>query len=107
MTVSMAWISASMLAAALASDLDQLSAARFCTGVGVGALARWCPPMSPTAPRRPAAGPPHPPPGDRAWFHRRRRHRSAVLGRILLPENDFQNLFWIGVLPVVLIPLIW
>jgi len=104
MIVSMAWISASMLAAALASDLDQLSAARFCTGVGVGALA---PLVSAYV-------------TDGAPQARRTLHlaialgaigvggtASAVLGRILLPDTDFQSLFWIGALPVVLIPLIW
>ncbi|MFC0041534.1 MFS transporter [Actinomadura rayongensis] len=104
MTVAAAWISLSMLGAALASDLVQLGAARFCTGIGIGALA---PLVSALV-------------ADTAPAGRRTLHlaialgsigvggtASALLGRILLPGHPFQTLFWIGVLPILLIPLIW
>ncbi|WP_067479092.1 MFS transporter [Actinomadura hibisca] len=104
MVASVAWISAAMLAAALAGDLGQLGAARFCTGIGIGAL----------APLVSAFVVDHAPEG------RRTLHlaislgaigvggtASALLGRVLFPEHHFQTLFWIGVLPVVLVPLIW
>ncbi|MFC4911791.1 MFS transporter [Actinomadura gamaensis] len=104
LAVSVAWISASMLVAALAGNLTQLGASRFLTGVGIGALA---PLVSALV-------------SDGAPPKRRTLHlavalgsigvggaASALLGRSLLPEHPFQTLFWIGVLPVVLVPFIW
>ncbi|GAA2611961.1 MFS transporter [Actinomadura fulvescens] len=104
LVVSVAWISMSMLIAALAGDLTQLGAARFCTGIGIGALA---PLISALV-------------SDNAPAGRRTLHlaialgsigiggtTSALLGRFLLPEHHFQTLFWIGVLPLVLVPVIW
>ncbi|MCP2335765.1 MFS transporter [Actinomadura rupiterrae] len=104
LALSVGWISVSMLATALAGDLTQLGAGRFCTGIGIGALA---PLVSALV-------------SDGAPAGRRTLHlavalgsigvggtASALLGRFLLPEHGFQSIFWIGVVPVVLVPLIW
>ncbi|WP_439680799.1 MFS transporter [Embleya sp. MST-111070] len=103
LVVSVTWISVAMLGAALADDLTRLGAARFCTGIGIGALA----PLVSALVSRGA------PPG------RRTLHLaialgsigvggtvSALLGRFLLPEHHFRILFWIGVLAVLLVPFI-
>ncbi|PXX71510.1 AAHS family benzoate transporter-like MFS transporter [Nocardia tenerifensis] len=104
MVVAVCWISASMLAAAFVSDLQTLSAARFCTGIGIGALA---PLVSAFV-------------TDGAPAHRRTLHlaialgsigvggtASAFLGRLLLPDHHFQTLFLIGAVPILLAPVIW
>ncbi|MGV9673992.1 MFS transporter [Nocardia sp. NPDC003482] len=104
LTIVMVWISAAMLAAALAPDLTALGLARFCTGIGIGAL----------APLVGAAV------SDGAPPRRRTLHLaiamgsigiggtvSALLGRILLSHVHFQTLFLIGALAVVLAPVIW
>lgn len=80
MIVAVVWISASMLAATFAPGLGFLVAVRFCTGIGIGALAplvsayvadhapprraaehctsrsRWYPSVSEVSPRRCSAG---------------------------------------------------
>ncbi|MFD8098925.1 MFS transporter [Nocardia fluminea] len=104
MVAAVSWISMSMLLAAFAANLEMLSAARFCTGIGVGALA---PLVSAFV-------------TDGAPAHRRTMHlaialgaigiggtASAVLGRVLLPDTHFQMLFLIGALPILLAPVIW
>ncbi|MCG8917217.1 MFS transporter [Actinokineospora sp. PR83] len=104
MAVAVTWISASMLAAALAPDLTLLGAARFGTGIGIGALA---PLVSAFV-------------TDTAPANRRTLHlaialgaigvggtASALLGRALLPNTHFRTLFLLGTLAVVLVPVIW
>ncbi|MFC6880794.1 MULTISPECIES: MFS transporter [Actinomadura] len=98
------WISLSMLVAGLVPDLSSFAAARFCTGVGIGALA-------------PLVGAYV---TDSAPANRRTLHLaitmgaigvggtvSALLGRLLLPETPFQRLFLFGAVPIILVPLIW
>lgn len=98
------WISLSMLVAATAPGLGLFIAARFCTGVGLGAL---IPLMSAYV-------------ADRAPANRRTLHlavtlgfvgfggvTSALLGRLLLPDVHFQLLFLPGVLPILLLPVVW
>ncbi|MDL4816522.1 MFS transporter [Actinomadura opuntiae] len=104
LTVAVVWISASMAAATFVPSLGLFAAARFCTGVGIGALA---PLVSAYV-------------TDAAPPRRRTLHltvalgaigvggtASAVLGRLLLPDVHFQWLFLFGALPIVLVPLIW
>jgi AAHS family benzoate transporter-like MFS transporter len=100
----MAWISVAMLAAGLAPDLRWFAVARFCTGVGIGALA-------------PLIGAYV---TDNAPPRRRTLHlaismgaigiggtASALLGRILLPDVEFQVLFLFGAVSLLLVPAIW
>lgn len=104
LTVAVVWISAAMAAATFAPSLGLFAAARFCTGVGIGALA---PLVSAYV-------------TDAAPPRRRTLHLtialgaigvggtvSAVLGRLLLPDVHFQWLFLFGALPVLLVPVIW
>ncbi|MFB4302145.1 MFS transporter [Actinomadura sp. NTSP31] len=103
LTAAVVWISASMVAATFAPSLDLFAATRFCTGVGIGALA---PLVSAYV-------------TDGAPPRRRTLHltvalgalgvggtASAVLGRLLLPDLHFQWLFLVGALPVLLVPAI-
>lgn len=104
LTVAVAWISLSMLAAALAPEFWFFAAVRVCTGLAIGALAPLVGAFV----------------ADGAPAHRRTLHitlamsslgvggiASALLGRLLLPDVHFQWLFLPGVLPIVLVPLIW
>ncbi|MDJ0105490.1 MFS transporter [Rhodococcus erythropolis] len=104
LTISVVWISMSMLVAALATDLTTLAAGRFFTGIGIGALAPLVAAMV----------------TDGAPPRRRTLHlaiamgaigiggtTSALLGRLLLPDVHFQVLFMIGALPILLAPVIW
>ncbi|WP_405640997.1 MFS transporter [Streptomyces uncialis] len=104
MVISLAWLSLSMLLSATADDLSVFAATRFFTGMGVGALIPLV-----TAYVSEAATP--------------SRHSlqvgvattglaiggiiTAVVGRSLLPEWDFRTLFLFGVIPLVLIPVVW
>ncbi|WP_329024242.1 MFS transporter [Streptomyces sp. NBC_00690] len=104
MVLSLAWLSLSMLLSAIADDLTLFAATRFLTGMGVGALIPLV-----TAYVSEAATP--------------SRHSlqvgvattglaiggiiTAVVGRSLLPEWDFRTLFLFGVIPLVLIPVVW
>ncbi|MBD2896603.1 Gentisate transporter [Actinomadura sp. RB99] len=103
LTVAVVWISASMAAATFVPSLGLFAAARFCTGVGIGALAPLVSAyVTDTAPPR-----------------RRTLHltialgamgiggtASALLGRLLLPGVHFQWLFLFGALPILLVPAI-
>ncbi|MFJ7125635.1 MFS transporter [Streptomyces sp. NPDC098101] len=104
MTVSLAWLSLSMLLSAVAGDLALFGATRFLTGMGIGALIPLV-----TAYVSEAADP--------------ARHSlqvgtattglavggivTGVVGRVLLPEWDFRTLFLFGAVPLVLIPVVW
>ncbi|KAB8159448.1 MFS transporter [Streptomyces sp. 3MP-14] len=104
MAVSLAWLSGAMLLSAVADDLTLFAATRFVTGVGIGALIPLV-----TAYVSDAATP--------------SRHSlqvgtattglaiggiiTGVVARTLLPEWDFHTLFLFGVLPLVLIPVVW
>lgn len=104
MTISLAWLSLSMLLSAVAGDLTLFAATRFLTGMGIGALIPLV-----TAYVSEAATP--------------ARHAlqvgtattglalggilTGVVGRTLLPEWDFRTLFLFGVIPLVLIPVVW
>ncbi|MFI6521491.1 MFS transporter [Spirillospora sp. NPDC050679] len=104
MAAAVAGISLAMLAAAAAPGLGAFAAARFATGVGIGALAPLVGAFV----------------TDGAPPRRRTLHlsiamgslgvggiASSLLGRLLLPEAHFQTLFWVGVIPIVTVPLIW
>lgn len=101
---SVAWVSLCMLLAGLAPGLGLFGAARFGTGIGIGALA-------PVVGAFVAGAAPK---------GRRALHLAvplgaigvggtgcALLGRLLLPETPFQRLFLIGALPLLAVPLIW
>ncbi|MFE0207152.1 MFS transporter [Streptomyces sp. NPDC058985] len=104
MVVSLTWLSLSMLLSAVAGDLTLFAATRFLTGMGIGALIPLV-----TAYVSEAATP--------------ARHAlqvgtattglaiggilTGVVGRTLLPEWDFRTLFLFGVVPLVLIPVVW
>lgn len=104
MAVSLVWLSLSMLLSALAGDLTLFGATRFLTGMGIGALIPLV-----TAYVSEAATP--------------ARHAlqvgtattglaiggiiTGVIGRALLPEGDFRTLFLFGVIPLVLVPVVW
>ncbi|MFE1591455.1 MFS transporter [Nocardia sp. NPDC058705] len=104
LTIAVAWISVSMLAAALAPTMALLGTARFATGIGVGGLAPLVGALV----------------SDHAPARRRTLHlavaigsigiggtASALLGRFLLPQHDFQLIFLIGAVPILLAPFIW
>lgn len=104
MVVSLAWLSLCMLLSAVAGDLTLFAATRFVTGMGIGALIPLV-----TAYVSEAATP--------------ARHSlqvgtattglavggiiTGVVGRTLLPEWDFRTLFLFGVVPLLLIPVVW
>lgn len=104
MVVSLVWLSLSMLLSAVAGDLTLFAATRFLTGMGIGALIPLV-----TAYVSEAATP--------------ARHAlqvgtattglaiggiiTGVIGRTLLPEGDFRTLFLFGVIPLVLVPVVW
>lgn len=104
MVVSLVWLSLSMLLSAVAGDLTLFAATRFLTGMGIGALIPLV-----TAYVSEAATP--------------TRHAlqvgtattglaiggiiTGVIGRTLLPEGDFRTLFLFGVIPLVLVPVVW
>lgn len=104
LAIAMAWISLSMLAAALAPSLVVFAVVRFCTGLALGAL---IPLVSAFV-------------ADQAPVRRRTLYLAiafgcigiggvivALIGRALLPGVHFQVLFLPGVLPILLVPLIW
>ncbi|MEU6258534.1 MFS transporter [Streptomyces sp. NPDC047043] len=104
MAVAIIWVSASMLGAALAPGLGFFTVVRFCTGIGIGALAPLVGAFV----------------TDSAPPHRRTLHlmvalgalgiggiASSLLGRLLLPDVHFQWLFLPGAVPVVIVPLVW
>ncbi|MEC3974467.1 MFS transporter [Amycolatopsis sp. H20-H5] len=104
MLVSLVWLSLSMLLSAVAGDFTLFAASRFLAGIGIGALIPLV-----TAYVSEAATP--------------ARHSlqvgtataglgvggiiTAVVGRVLLPQWDFHNLFFFGVIPLVLVPVVW
>ncbi|MFD7691658.1 MFS transporter, partial [Streptomyces sp. NPDC059781] len=104
MTISLAWLSLAMLLSAVAGNLALFGATRFLTGMGIGALIPLV-----TAYVSEAADP--------------ARHSlqvgtattglaiggivTGVVGRTLLPEWDFRTLFLFGVIPLILIPVVW
>ncbi|MBO2463941.1 MFS transporter [Actinomadura sp. LCR2-06] len=104
LALAMAWISLSMLGTAIAPGLALFASGRFCTGLGIGALA---PLVSAYA-------------TDGAPPRRRTLHLAIVLGfvpvggslsglfgRLLLPGLHFQWLFLFGAVPGLLVPVIW
>ncbi|MEV6265203.1 MFS transporter [Streptomyces sp. NPDC051784] len=104
MTISLAWLSAAMLLSAVAGTLALFGATRFLTGMGIGALIPLV-----TAYVSDAANP--------------ARHAlqvgtattglaiggivTGVVGRTVLPEWDFRTLFLFGVIPLLLVPVVW
>ncbi|WP_306322804.1 MULTISPECIES: MFS transporter [unclassified Streptomyces] len=104
MLVSLVWLSLSMLLSAASGDLALFAATRFLTGMGIGALIPLV-----TAYVSEAATP--------------ARHSlqvgaattglpiggilTGVVGRTLLPEWDFRWLFLFGVIPLLLVPVVW
>lgn len=104
MMVSLTWLSLAMLLSAAADGLTLFAATRFLTGMGIGALIPLV-----TAYVSEAANP--------------ARHSlqvgtattglaiggilTGVVGRTLLPEWDFHTLFLFGVIPLVLLPVVW
>ncbi|MGW7069425.1 MFS transporter [Streptomyces sp. NPDC054855] len=104
MTVSLAWLSLTMLLSATAGSLALFGATRFLTGMGIGALIPLV-----TAYVSEAANP------ARHSLHVGTATTglaiggiiTGVVGRILLPEWDFRILFLFGVIPLLLIPVVW
>ncbi|MFE6716570.1 MFS transporter [Streptomyces albidoflavus] len=104
MAVSLAVLSLSMLLSAVAGDLTLFAATRFLTGMGIGALIPLV-----TAYVSEAADP--------------ARHSlqvgtaqtgialggiiAGIVGRTLLPSWDFHTLFLFGVVPLLLVPVVW
>ncbi|MEU0138364.1 MFS transporter [Streptomyces albidoflavus] len=104
MAVSLAVLSLSMLLSAVAGDLTLFAATRFLTGMGTGALIPLV-----TAYVSEAAAP--------------ARHSlqvgaaqtgiafggiiAGVVGSTLLPSWDFHTLFHFGVVPLLLVPVVW
>ncbi|MFI7524033.1 MFS transporter [Nocardia salmonicida] len=104
MVIAVSWIFVAMSAAGVATSVESLIAARFFTGIGIGALA----PLVATFVT------------DSAPTRRRTLHltiamgsiggggtASVLLGRLLLPESHFQVLFLLGAVSLVLVPAIW
>ncbi|MGW0937534.1 MFS transporter [Streptomyces sp. NPDC002666] len=104
MTVSLAWLSLAMLLSAAAGDLALFGATRFLTGMGIGALIPLV-----TVYVSEAADP------ARHSLHVGTATTglaiggilTGVVGRVLLPEWDFRILFLFGVIPLLLIPVVW
>jgi MFS transporter, AAHS family, benzoate transport protein len=104
MALAMTWISVSMLAAALAPSLVIFGIVRFCTGIAIGALV----PLVSTFV------------ADHSPARRKTLYLTialssigvggliaAITGWVLLPTMDFQVLFFPGVLPLLLVPIVW
>lgn len=104
LAVALSWISVSMLAAALAPNLVFFAVVRVCTGLALGALIPLVGVFV----------------ADQAPARHRTLHiavamsaigvggvLAALAGRALLPEVHFQLLFLPGVLPILVVPLIW
>lgn len=102
-TISVAWISLSMMLSFLATTVTLFTASRFLTGIALGALVPLVVAFV----------------SD--WAPERRKSLctgivlsgigvggllSAAIGRALLPTVDFKWLFAIGVLPLLLIPVL-
>ncbi|MFE6365699.1 MFS transporter [Streptomyces sp. NPDC057806] len=104
MAVSLAWLSVSMLLSAIAGDLTLFAATRFLTGMGIGALIPLV-----TAYVSDAATP------GRHSLHVGTATTglaiggiiTGVVGRTLLPEWDFRTLFFFGVIPLLLVPVVY
>ncbi|CAM5645148.1 Gentisate transporter [Streptomyces avidinii] len=104
MTVSLAWLSLSMLLSAVAGGVTLFAVTRFLTGMGIGALIPLV-----TAYVSEAATP------ARHSLHVGTATTglalggivTGVVGRALLPEWDFRTLFLFGVIPLVLTPVVW
>lgn len=104
MIISLAWLSLAMLLSAVAADLVLFGATRFLTGMGIGALIPLV-----TAYVSEAADP------SRHSLHVGTATTglavggivTGVAGRTLLPEWDFRTLFLFGVVPLILIPVVW
>ncbi|MEU3294408.1 MFS transporter [Streptomyces longwoodensis] len=104
MLVALAWLSLAMLLSAAAGSLAVFTATRFATGIGLGALIPLV-----TAYVSEAATP------------ARRSTQvgialtgvavggivSGLVAQALLPEWDFRTLFLFGVVPLVLLPVVW
>ncbi|GAA3309850.1 MFS transporter [Streptomyces cinereospinus] len=104
MVIGLAWLSVWMLASAAAGSLEVFAATRFFTGMGLGALI----PLVTAFVSESAA------PARRSLQVGTALTGVAiggivtgVLGRALLPATDFRTLFLFGVLPLVLVPLVW
>ncbi|MFI9772967.1 MFS transporter [Streptomyces sp. NPDC052415] len=104
MTVSLAWLSVSMLLSATAGDLTLFAATRLLTGVGIGALFPLVIAYV----------------SDAATPARHSLHVgtattglaiggiiTAVAGRTLLPGWDFRALFLFGIVPLLLVPVVY
>ncbi|MFJ6530539.1 MFS transporter [Streptomyces longwoodensis] len=104
MAIALAWLSVSMLLSAVAGTLAFFAVTRFATGIGLGALIPLV-----TAYVSEAATP-----GRRSVQVGTALTGVAIggiitgiLGRALLPAWDFHTLFLFGVVPLVLIPVVW
>ncbi|MFJ5780177.1 MFS transporter [Streptomyces sp. NPDC093094] len=104
MAVSLAWLSVCMLLSAVAGDLSLFAATRFLTGMGIGALIPLV-----TAYVSEAATP------ARHSLHVGTATTglaiggiiTGVVGRTLLPAWDFRTLFLFGVVPLLLVPVVY
>ncbi|MYX30223.1 MFS transporter [Streptomyces sp. SID8381] len=104
MTISLAWLSLAMLLSAVAGDLALFGATRFLTGVGIGALIPLVTAyVSETA--DPARHSLHV--GTATTGLAVGGIITGVVGRTVLPEWDFRALFLFGVIPLLLIPVVW
>ncbi|MFB7653433.1 MULTISPECIES: MFS transporter [unclassified Streptomyces] len=104
MVISLAWLSLWMLLSAAAGSLELFAATRFATGIGLGALIPLVTAYvseSATPERRSLQV------GTALTGVAIGGIATGILGRALLPAWDFRSLFLFGVLPLVLVPLVW
>ncbi|MFB6556318.1 MFS transporter [Streptomyces sp. NPDC056405] len=104
MVISLAWLSLWMLLSAVAGSLELFAATRFATGIGLGALIPLVTAYvseSATPARRSLQV------GTALTGVAIGGIATGILGRALLPTWDFRSLFLFGVLPLVLVPVVW
>ncbi|MFB7087820.1 MFS transporter [Streptomyces sp. NPDC056296] len=104
MVISLAWLSLWMLLSAVAGSLELFAATRFATGIGLGALIPLVTAYvseSATPARRSLQV------GTALTGVAIGGIATGILGRALLPAWDFRSLFLFGVLPLVLVPIVW
>ncbi|WP_344500849.1 aromatic acid/H+ symport family MFS transporter [Streptomyces enissocaesilis] len=104
MVAGLAWLSLWMLLSAVAGNLEFFAATRFATGIGLGALiplvTAYVSESVPPARRSLQVGTALTGVAIGGLI-------TGILGRALLPAWDFHTLFLFGVLPLVLVPLVW
>ncbi|MFD0020703.1 MFS transporter [Streptomyces sp. NPDC058382] len=104
MIAALAWLCLWMLLSAVAGNLEFFAATRFATGIGLGALiplvTAYVSESVPPARRSLQVGTALTGVAIGGLI-------TGVLGRAMLPALDFHTLFLFGVLPLILIPVVW